>query len=103
MHQHGNSIYAPVLHVPLIYAFPPQCHFRGFHLPRRKGGGAAEKVRTRYQGGTLLPSPGSSAPNGLKIRGIIISNSKSPTLRAKLFPVFVIAHPTGITKAHVWH
>lgn len=55
MYQHGNSLHAQILRLPLVYAVPQECDSRGSAVPRRKGGGAAEEVRICDQSSARLP------------------------------------------------
>ncbi len=37
MYQHGDSVHAAVLHVPLLHSLPPERHRRRLAIPRRQG------------------------------------------------------------------
>ncbi len=37
MYQHGDSVHAAVLHVPLLYSLPPERHCRRLAIPCRQG------------------------------------------------------------------
>jgi hypothetical protein len=37
MYQHGDSVHAALLHVPLLHSLPPERHSRRLAIPRRQG------------------------------------------------------------------
>lgn len=61
MYQHGNSVYAQVLRIPLAVTVSQECNCSSSTIFSSKSRRTTTQVRTCYQNGTYV-SPQRSAP-----------------------------------------
>lgn len=70
MHQHGNSVYAQILRIPLAVTFSQECNCSSSTIFSSKSRRTTTQVRTCYQNGTHV-SPQRSAPTWCQVWGKI--------------------------------
>lgn len=57
MHQHGDSLHAPFLRVPLVHALPLAPDGGRRFISSGQGGGAAPQAGVRHQDSQHVPQP----------------------------------------------
>ena len=106
MHQHGNSVYAQILRIPLAVTFSQECNCSSSTIFSSKSRRTTTQVGTCYQNGTHV-SPQRSAPTWCQVWGKVekfISISMYLELIINLIVViYILVCSNTLSKLKIWY